>query len=474
MQLSKRIHSARVPLLVSAIALFFGVLYIAITPPLWGLDEIAHFNRAYEISNGQTIPKENSKGDYGNDIPKNLAALEYTVYADLMDNKFEAISARKDVTNYQIYKTLGSAHFDSKISQATPITATYPSVAYAGPVLGVTVAKAFNLEIVPTIQLARFLGLLSYVLFLFVSIYVLRNYKLKWVFVVVGLLPVTLFQASTISADTLTNAFALCILASVLRLLLDSKKGVSPNKYLVLLPLVLAAVAPLLKLNNVLFSLFIILIPSIYFGGKLRANIIKGVTIALSVLGGILWSMSVSLTKPSSQSPRPDGLAVNQAEQISFVLHHPLQFIGITIRTIINTSDNYIQTMTGYIGWNISPLPWIFIIGLIILAIVTVVYARSEIKSISPSLLPLALISLAGIASVFGILYIAFNPVGYWAVEGVQGRYFIPFLIPVLLYMYKLPLSLQDASEATVLRTTLICSSLVLMASVLVFYIATY
>lgn len=40
------------------LALFFGGLIIALTPPLWGADEAAHFFRAYQISEGELNQKK--------------------------------------------------------------------------------------------------------------------------------------------------------------------------------------------------------------------------------------------------------------------------------------------------------------------------------------------------------------------------------------------------------------------------------
>lgn len=423
--LRKRQHrTARV---TAVIVLILGVAFSVTAPPLWGLDEVAHLNRVLEISNGKIVPPGGTIN-----VPSNLRALEYTVYMDLDDNKMtDLFSGRKDVSYADSYKTLGAQKF-SRTLEPSPITATYSPVSYIGPLIGVSVAKIFELTISSTIFLARLGGLLSYVALVYIAVATLDKYRLKMLIAVIALLPVSVFQASTINADTLNIGVSLVFISLLLRLVLDGREGPTDKRMLICLAIA-AMLLPLIKINNVVLLPLVLFIPRTVFATKAQATTHKMASTILPIAVVLLWTMLVPITTGiSSASPRQDGLMIDPAGQLHLLVTHPMHLVSATIVSVLTQSDSYLGTMTTTLGWNVATLPSVVTLLSVALFIGAGVYAKKDVKNskVVKNIFPV--VGLAAAASAFAAMYVTFNPVGFSRVDGVQGRYFIPYL-PLLL-----------------------------------------
>lgn len=453
------------------IAVFVGVIYVYITPPLWGFDEVSHFNRSYQIAKGDFIPPADNLGAATKDMPSSLVELEYYVYGDLMDNKKIGVSFRKDVADRSTYALLTSRSF-SKDTQESPGIAMYSPIAYVAPSVGVFVAQVFGASIGTTITLARLGSLVLYVLVVGYSIRILHNKKIKWLIFAVALMPMSLFQASMVSADGM--AIALSLLFISLFLCFTVKTRIEYDKRLVYILVGTTVLLPLVKINYLFISLGLLFIPSDVFGTKKIATLVKVGSLALMALLATIWSFITKITSTGSVSPRPDGLPVVASEQIVYVLHHPIDFIVAIIRSFIDASDLYIKSMTSYIGWNETSLPMIFIMLILLGIFLAALYAKQESIGIRKKLYLLNGLALLGILSIFGVLYVGFNPTGYPTVDGVQGRYFIPFvaLVAMLLAIYTpLTLNIKHKFAPYIFGSIAIIS---LIASVVYYYLSTY
>jgi uncharacterized membrane protein len=160
---------------------------------------------------------------------------------------------------------------------------------------------------------------------------------------------------------------------------------------------------------------------------------IKSAGVFLTVILGIGWAIIAKSSSNAPFSQRPDGLAVAAADQLTLLLHAPSHFIFACIRSLMNASDLYIHSTITLVGWNYVNTPLVVSIIICVGILVAALYAKNELISIRKTLSILAAMSLAGIISIFFTLYAVFSPVGGKFVDGIQGRYFIPFLIPIIL-----------------------------------------
>lgn len=410
------------------LALLFGLIYVFITPPLWGVDETSHFARVYQLAHGEVLPHVGRK-DYGGKIPSNLASLDDYVKSDLLDNGGVGLF-RKNVDSVSKYRSFESQHFAAR-KAGNLWTASYSPVAYVGAAIGVWVAGLLHGNIGMAIYSARIGSLLIYIALVTLGIYTLRDKKLKWLFFVLALCPVPLFQASVVTADNMAIGLSLLFVATLVAVLTSKEREVS-KKLLIVLG-VTAVLLPLVKINYIFLSLGILLLPGNLFGGRKKATTIKAVIISLSVVLGMVWTKIINGTANAPVSQRPDGLALNPTGQMHWIFLHPFHFAIVLARSLVNNADSYMHQLYTLIAWNYVTLPIIFLFGLLALSFLAAFYAKTEILPIKKSLIVLTVLALAGAVSIFVALYVAFNPVGFRVVDGVQGRYFIPLLAPILM-----------------------------------------
>ncbi len=466
--LIKRINEPAI--LFVPIALVFGTLYATITPPLWGTDETSHFARVYQISRGVILPPM-EKDNFGGKIPENLVTLSDYVKQDLLDNKGGGSLSRKDITSSEKYRELGNIGFSKNHTQYM-WSASYSIASYPGSLLGVVLANILGTTINQTILFARIGALISYIAIVFLALWVIKSTKLKWVFFIVALLPISLYQASVVTADNIANGLALLLIALVIRLCIEGYRN--NNKNLLYLALITAALLPVIKINYILVSASLLVLPAYKIRyRKLHINL-KYFGLFVSVVCGILWSLAVRVTAHGPISQRPDGAPITPNKQLLFILSSPLEFILITLRTVVHDIDSYLQSLFVLIGWNYVTIPTVCILLLSILLLVAMLYAKSDLKDIKNQVYIMAGFSLLGLVSIFVALYMAFNPTGHRVIEGVQGRYFLPFFVPILLAISAiLPLEIRIKHKVAPYLFSFVSVS-VLAVSVAYYVAATY
>jgi uncharacterized membrane protein len=410
------------------VALVFGVFFVYLTPPLWGLDEPSHFARAYQLSNGELLP-HTGKGNTGDLMPNSFINLvDYRTY-DILDVIHSGdIFHRQDVTDKAMYDKLGSAVF-TKNQSSFPSVATYSPVAYPGAVIGIAISNMLGLDVSQTLLMARFFSLFVYVALAAFAIWLMRGKKLAWLFFTVALIPTAIFQASTVTADNILIGLVLLFFALFCRIILDNSK----NKKLLYSLALVAMLLPLVKVNYVFISLAFLLVPNNFFASKRLALIYKTVTLVIMVVTSVAWTQITKVTSASTISQRPDHILIVPTDQISFILHNPFGFIFASLKSIILYGDTYYQQLLFTISGNTVVIPIILTVILSFILVFLALYARSELLNMRKQIIFLGIGAIISISTIFAALYVAFTPTGWFFVDGIQGRYFTPLLIPLII-----------------------------------------
>lgn len=412
------------------VSLVFGVIFVSLTPPLWGLDEPSHFARAYQISRGGLLPHVQN-GSIGDLMPNNFIKLtNYRAY-DILDVIHGGdIIHRKDVTDFSMYNKIGSTALSSNQSNFWSF-ATYSPVAYPGAVIGITISNILKLTLLQTIFLARIFSLFVYIALAALAIWLMRGKKLAWLFFTLALVPTAIFQASTVSADNLLIGLSLLFTALFFRAILDNSK----SKKIFFSLAITAILLPLVKVNYIFISFALLLTPNNFFKSKKLSLIYKATSLLLMIVASVAWTQLTKVTSSSLISQRPDHLRIVPADQISFILHDPFGFISASINSIILSGDTYYQQSLFTISGNTVITPVIFTVLLSFIVILLAIYARNELLTMRKQIIFLGIGSIVGISTIFAALYVAFTPTGWWFVDGIQGRYFTPFIMPIILIL---------------------------------------
>jgi uncharacterized membrane protein len=413
------------------IAIVFGLLFISIIPPLWGLDEPSHFDRVYQIAHGEILPNT-SKSDYGGNVPENLYVLGNYTIGDLVDNKTIGIIQRHEVDDPAIYRLFTSQAF-SKQEHQSQATASYSPIAYVGAIFGVLIASVLHANIGHTIFLARLFSLFVYVTLVYFALLFLKDFKVRWLLFAVALFPTSIFQASVVTADNILFGLSLLFIALLIRML-KTKPEQLDKRFLYLL-VVVGILLPLIKVNYIFLSFGILLLSPRLLNRIKGGKIIAYGGIVVSVLAGYIWSALAKVTSQAPTSLRPDQVQVNVSGQISSLLHQPTHFLYLLLRTLIQSSDSFVQQATVLMGWNYVAIPFVFIILISLQVMLSGLYARSELIEIRKKLLFLTVSLIVGVISIFAALYVSFTPSTSMEIQGIQGRYFIPFIVPLVLFV---------------------------------------
>lgn len=423
-------HLTQAEYLFLLIAIVFGVWFVKVTPPLWGIDETSHFARVYQLAHGKLIP-DRSPNSYGGEMPSNFIDLTKYVQFDLQDHNYVG-STRETVDNINTYKQFTDKQF-SRSEHVYMWTAAYSPIAYPGSIIGVWLANLLNSSVGQTILLARLGSLLLYIVIAWLAIRLLRHLKLKWLIFTAALLPSSIFQASVVTADNMMIGLSILFLALFIRLIQPNNK--LPSKKLWYALLAIAVLMPLVKTNYLFLSLGIVLVPNKLFKTTNQATIIKAFSALIIAIPGLLWSVFSKAAAQAPISQRPDGVKIFPTAQIALIVHQPFHFIAACFTSTVISVDSYLQSLISLMGWNWVTIPYIFIFLLCFSIIIAALYAKDELIPVRNKLILLNVLIFAGIISIFATFYIAFNPTGSRIVDGVQGRYFIPFLVPATMLL---------------------------------------
>lgn len=455
------------------ISVISGYFFLSQTPPLWGLDEPSHFSRAYQISDGRLVP-DTSKENRGGLMPDNFYEVSTYRTNDILDEGLNGtgVLRRADVTDSSTYDRLLSKKF-MESEHSYYWTASYSPVAYPGAAAGIAVARVFDLTVGQTFFMARLFSLFVYVAICFLALWLVRNKKIVWLFFIVALLPTAMFQASVVTADNVLNALTLVFFALFFRLFITKDTKKVRQKILISLLLV-GAILPLIKINYIFTVFVLLLLPSTYFKSTAWQVVYKGGVVLLSVVPGLIWSQLTKVTDATTLSQRADQLPVNPSEQIVHVLHHPIEFIGVTIKSLMVHGDTYLHGLLLTISGNNIHMPVILVFVLLCILLLAAVYARDEIRSMKRQLLYMSIASIVAGISIFAALYAGFTPVGWWIVDGIQGRYFMPFLLPVIaLISIYIPFHI-DIDKKTASIMAIAAVSICLVTAITYNYLALY
>lgn len=205
--------------------MIYGIAFLVLIPHFQVPDEYEHYYKAWDVSNGNLIPERigNKAGVY---LPESVKIMTDNVYQKW---KFFILNNQKMDMEYLLNLPL-----ESKNSVFVDISkyavVTYSPIPYLASSLSIAAGNAFNLSPLILMYLGR-LG--NLILWLFVTYLAIRITSiLKWGFLAIALMPMTLFQTTSISADSITIALSFLTIAIFLKFSLDeSIKKLTQNTF---------------------------------------------------------------------------------------------------------------------------------------------------------------------------------------------------------------------------------------------------
>lgn len=397
------------------IALFFGLIIVAITPPFGAGDETAHFERAYEVATGAFLGAEG--------LPAGAQAF--------IDDAFGKVKA-EGTFNAEDYERWAQIPLDRQTIEPYPepiriVLRLHNPLCYAHMAPLMAIGLQFQLPPIVLFYLCRFAALFAGVLLVRRAIAETPFFKLQ--FAGVALLPTAMIFFAAANVESLLIGLCFYYIAKVFALTSDARSPIARKDILAL------ALAALLihqfKTAYFLVPALALLIPASRFQSTRHRLSSLALIFAPGLLINLIWVALVRtyMIDGLVYSTIAGGNIVAPAEQLRSILAAPVDFLLVLLRTI--TSPSFIawtiQSYFGIGGWtNIAMPVWGYIAVEIGLALVFLSGPAAPRPIGAPHAVAFqSVVFLATFLGVLSLLYLQWTGVGAPRVEGFQGRYLI-------------------------------------------------
>lgn len=410
----------RLAAIVAGIMLFFGVLFVYVTPPYQGPDETAHFARIAMIVGGDLLP-ETKDGVAGVYLPDSLLRFEKR-HAEIQSDLDAKYDYKRVVAEIRAGSSLRPKTFTTIVTQATSPLMYAPALVgvATGSLLTAFSFADFEAGSWATLQyFARLGNLFVFALAVAAAMSALPRFHAGLAFV--ALMPMTMFLSASVQYDSMSLLACLGLFVVVVRCALRGG-GFSRRELLLL-----AVAAFFLGHGKIVYLPLLLALVPIAVRAPRRDGLLAIAVAAAAAFLGLAGSL---LFSPLSGQPTA---LIDQ--QVAVLLADLSAIPGLIWRTLAEMHGYYFRTLFGHFGWLDTAVPpslLILVWAALLLAIVN--DSRGPVRKVG-GWLRLA-IGAGIVIAVVGImlaLYIIWTPtkpdgVGSPIVIGVQGRYFIPFL----------------------------------------------
>lgn len=405
----------------AALVAGFGLLFAFVMPPCQTPDEPSHFLRAYHVSEGHLAP-ERMVGRYGGgEVPVSILVFP-APFANLPFHP-------ENQARLGGFVRLWRLPLAPDVRQPVPFAGStyYSFVPYVPQALGVAVARAAGGGPLVIFYAGRLANLALGVLLVFWAIRVTPIFKL--VFGTVALIPMCVHQLASMNPDASTIGAGLLFSAFMLRLIVGPRRAATRGEIAALFGL--AVWLTLCKFPYASLCLLYLAVPVERFGSRRRY---AGVGVALLL---VVAGLAAGLTQLRKYTP--DGLPLPASTasikgQTHYIRTHPLDYAQVLLTTAAEHGQIYFDQL-GKLGWLDTPVnPLAMHLFFTFLAVVAL--GDRSGGDVVPSLRLRLLGPVASLVCGTIILtscYVCGCPVGAQSIVGPQGRYFLPFLVLLLL-----------------------------------------
>lgn len=405
-----------------------GTIYGFLITPYMVPDEEYHIDMAYRYSNVLM--------GYG-------SAPDFTCLKRYED-AHRVLTSAPSVKNYfHIYDNLFSTAEDTHLEQVAASGNTGAMLFMHLPgVIGIILARVLQLGEVPLLVLGRWLGLLAFALMVYLGMKKLPFGKAT--LFLISIMPVTLQQVNSFSYDSVTLGCAFLYTCYVLYMAYSEEKiKIRDMALLCILGIALVyckqgAYSP--------FVFIFLLIPMKKFAGK-KTYLYSMLGLAgAMILTFINKNLAVLTYVPDtsdyiSDTMQAAGEAAGQAAafipnySLGYILQNPKAFLDVMTNTLFDRTDFYVQSLVGQqLGWVEILLSNLVVIVFILLIAFSLFRVRGEKQYLTVGN-KWWIVFVCAVS--FGLIMVGmltqWTPITGTYVEGVQGRYFLPFLFILVL-----------------------------------------
>lgn len=405
--------------------LFFGLIYNVMLTPQMVPDEAKHIDMAYRYSND--LLGYESLGDTKCLMRADDAAIEFT--------------SSPSFKNYRnIYYGLFSGVQDETMVEAevsSNIEGNF--LLYAPAVLGMSLARMLHWGTVPMLLFARYLNLLVFALLVRAGMKRLPFGKMT--LFVLALLPVNMQQCTSFSHDAMVHGILFFYSCLCLQAIFSEER--MNGQRMVLLELAALFLVYCKEGSYLPLAFLPALIPAERYGGRKEKYLAASALFGIPILAFIMLHVQtvtgiVNTTAATSVVSTGDGAEYLTGYTLGYFLKEPLELVYMLTNTVFDKIGFYLESLVGYkLGWveiETSMLVVLLFWSLIFLSICDSREDMLRVKNFQRFWMIFLCLGCTGLI-LLGML-LQWTPVGHVSIEGVQGRYFLPFMM-ILLTAFK-------------------------------------
>ena len=427
-------RNVRIEVFAFLCIIFLGGMSVLVQPILNIPDETAHFARAERVSEGK-------------------------MFADPAMQSFETIQSVIELQNSVgipiTQSELKNKEIDYRVGYVNHVAASNLSFLYFPQAIGIKIAKVMNLDAVWLLWLARLCNLVFYAILIMIAVKITP--RLKYLFFLISLFPMSIQQAASCSVDAMINGITIVYIA--LFLYLYNKKSVNRKELLVFY--IVSIFVILAKVTNICIAGLILLLPLEKNDRKIKSYFIKCVGIlGICIIAISYYLYTMKFAQNLAQLEYVTKMNVNGGEQVKYIFGNFKHWIRMFVAAMLNQIYTSVIQLSTF-GWLSYGYPILIVVMPFIYGKICFQEQGMDFSKFEKFLITLMVLGSYGFTCL--ALYIGWTPVGSESIEGVQGRYFIPIL--VLLGLVLAPGKNKEKKEQQVVDVML---ALLMVASMII------
>lgn len=319
-------------------------------------------------------------------------------------------------------------------------------ILYLPAVLGMTLARLLHLGTVPMLLLGRWCSLLGFAILTYFAMKKLPFGKAT--LFLLAILPMNLQQCTSFSYDAVITGVSFLYICWCLSLSFGEKE-VKPTD---ILGLGILGIILVYGKSGVYLPLALLafLIPAKKFGGNRIRNLCMLGLFLLPVLCFLNQNtVAVNYIATTTEATATVGSSTTAGYTIGYFLSQPLELVRMLANTLSDKTAFYLESLVGQkMGWVeidisevISMLFWLLLILSAFKTKEEPMYVRTGQKW----WIVFVCAVCAGI--ILAGMLLTWTPRGYVSIEGVQGRYFIPFMPALMLVARNRRITWEGSAE---------------------------
>lgn len=415
------------------IILLFGIMTAMIVPICDVSDEDEHFTRAEITSQGVLFPEwigdeigidrlynHSDEGKYSNVKNEGVGFKTIESKTFFTDNREKTVFEVAGDTDKIDYTPL----IDGSAFEQNPFFGYLPQA------IGIFIAKLLDLNVIWMLWLGRIANLICYAGLIFLAIR--KTPVLKMPLLAVSCIPIAIYQAASVSIDSMIIGLAILAIAFFIYMYKAPKKSLELKDIAVFTFICL--LLGLCKLTYLAFIFLILLVPKDNFNFT-KVLPVSLTSISVVAIIGVLWSRYS--THALMHSWRSKLNFVNSSDQISYLIHNPMfawKFISQIFTTDLYWMIYGVFNFFSAASENHYADTYYFILIVLLLFLFSILlfYPERNEFSLKARIGTLFVMLMVYVGTCF-VQLLTWSSVAY-VYLGINTRYFVPLfaLIPII------------------------------------------